>query len=1650
MDELEPNSAPSEVSAPESNPGTFDKVFPQVRQDAVDSAILEEKAKTFKRGSERSYSGFVSDAFVNTPTVSAVTGLWPNPYDPDPNFTSEKLSARLREETFKKLPEEYWDYFAGVSSDVQFDALMTRFTRIKEAKENLGVLGWSGFGMNFLAEVLDPISLSIGIASGGLLPRSISAAAGLKTTASQRAVNIAAGGGAGLAIEGIRSIGTPVSNEEYALAAGLGMLFGGAFGPIAANPATKDIADEMRDIGSRAVKEAEARIEEAARQAEIELNVPDPVKDLAEPPKEILEEVQKAVDPVVNKRVTARSEMAAKYEEAFGKPPPRRLSAKDIEARLPKKPDEPTAPVEPTTPVDPVNPVEPTAPVDPIEPPKKKPSKPKPVKYTPEQILEYDAMPSWFDDVYVEKKLTGIINRGKGDTTEVAILVEQAKRENKTIKEALWDLERRQAADAITARATAEHLAKEAKASQETAPAKYLDPHANSLVNILRTEGEQGFKDALKDLSLEELTIIAKNQRVSIDPKDPMGSLLESTIWRANNRMSAASGSFTRDDIPKKPQGRTPLRSWYSDKKPETMLETLNREAKEEKIKAAQGFDPFEFSIRVVFRREGEKGLREKLSKLTPEQALLVAKSQHISVNPDDAGNVIDQVVAGAIRREAHMQGAAAFDGGATYDRVIPPAVPSGSIPEPAVTTPSTKGEKASQNNASEIAALAGKPGVPLTEDELSRIGDVLRGMTPEEFEALEKNIEKVLGEADANPELKNLLSSVLGHFEDVKKVMADNRPPELLRDNPELALSEMPPQTPDSTVGARFVRMGEPFLDDPKWTAVTDDSVPRSASLSGSNWERYDMAGVLGMSANPLVRLFSPHLINESVGLAGHAINGKPAAMKAEQHFMKRMTEYNQVRRTAYDEWVQENQVSLRDRIFNSQRFYHEVSAYIRGIEDNPSEPVKRLGDHQKKLQREILDDLRDPGRVIGRPGEFPPVLGADDAEALDKYLMRQWKWDHFRNSIREFGLGTVEELFKHAIESAQPNINPSFLNRLAKGMVQNMHKNAVGLGDEFSMALGWKNTERFRELLTDGTNGVGLSADEADEYIRFLEGTMGNGKRKANMANLKNRVFLDEGAFIEFEHPRTSNITRLYLTDLMENDANALFTKYSRRASGRVALANTEVLHRTGEVLLKGIRSDSDYRNILNLTKKWAADNDLGDGEIIKGTQKAVEDMEWIYNRIIGRVDPQDLTDWARNLGRIRKIQTMRLLNQVGFAQLAEFGPAIGALGFASAFQHVPAIRRIVDDAGKSVLSNKLFAELETAAIGVERLHQIYFHSLEELTDVPFPTAPTRFGDRLDSGLDIGVRATYETSLMSFIQQTQERFTAAAVAEKFASMARRLNSGRPLRTGDTRRLSQLGLTPEETAQILDQFQHASTKDGVLFGKKLTALNLDKWDVQARANFEFALFRLVSKIIQRNDIGNSNRWMHGPLARSFLQFRGYGFTAFQNQLLYNIHMRDPTAVATFGVSMALAGLVRVGQIYILAQGRSDKQEYLEKNLSSYEIGKAAVSRAGFASILPMFADTGAVALGYQGQFNARSTQQPSDLIFGSPIISNFDSLIKGFGGVSKAIREGREMSQSEVRTLFSNLPGQNSIPFSFILSTMIKDLPAKSPYKQQ
>ncbi|MGN6552076.1 MAG: hypothetical protein ACTHJ3_19600 [Pararhizobium sp.] len=838
-------------------------------------------------------------------------------------------------------------------------------------------------------------------------------------------------------------------------------------------------------------------------------------------------------------------------------------------------------------------------------------------------------------------------------------------------------------------------------------------------------------------------------------------------------------------------------------------------------------------------------------------------------------------------------------------------------------------------------------------------------------------------------------------------------------------------------------------FLNDEAFQFVQHEDAPKSAFLRA----RGDLFAMLDKSKNPVTRLLAG-LVNDGTGKVGGAINAFAASEERAMFRDEWVSAFHRFYNPAAKEFLADNGGVL-GRARAELEFNRQVDTYIRdrsvAREQNYHKAVVRLGNQIAKLQADMLEMARNPfvrERLIGQA-----VKGFEEVRPDPHYMMRLWDPDRVVLATREYADGTLDDFVFGAMRSANPDVDEALLRRTAKGFAKAIISRAHGLDDVAVRALGAEDMQSLVEVLT--SNGV--SKADAEELLRSFRGNShADGKPihaqddGGRDARAKRRILLDESYRLSRPIRKDGTVDEegLGLDDLIVKDAAYAYTRYADNMAGLVALARFRLKDPvTGDMLVDGITSDGEFGKLIDIVRKRGAD------EVSKGhmTQREVDAdvqrLEFAYSAIRGRplsdVEKTDAGWWMRS---VRKFNFSRIMNQVGFAQVAEAGVTVGALGVKAAFSQVPALRRIMTEDGETVLKSGLGRDLEAwlGDVGTERLRHPTDYQFDEVTGLREEVG-RGWRAKADSLLHKANRVTSEVSGMTQANILLERWTAASIVQKFANMAAKGGKGM-----SEARLADLGLDKDMTSRIMRMFNEEGNFEytpSLITGRKVARAHFDAWnDKEAAEAFRRAVFRYGRQLIQKNDIGNMMKWMSNPAAKMLMQFRTFMVGAYGRQTLKALHFRDRQAAMAAIMTTAVAGAVYVLQSKLQAVGRSDAKQWLDNRLTWKNIGTAAFARAGYSSILPMLIDTGRFTVGADGLFShTRTTGQASNMIFGNPTSGGIDDLTQATRALA-GLFEDRPWSQQEARQVQRIMLYGNFLPVSAGINSLIGDLPLYAP----
>ncbi|RUT88018.1 hypothetical protein EOD14_08270 [Mesorhizobium sp. M7A.T.Ca.US.000.02.1.1] len=802
----------------------------------------------------------------------------------------------------------------------------------------------------------------------------------------------------------------------------------------------------------------------------------------------------------------------------------------------------------------------------------------------------------------------------------------------------------------------------------------------------------------------------------------------------------------------------------------------------------------------------------------------------------------------------------------------------------------------------------------------------------------------------------------------------------------------------------------------------------------------RFDVAGQLTTSENPRARLAGFAMFEESAGTKGHAVLDAPTSVRAVAMERKLMGNRNSVYQVALRDYVAEGSSLLNPlaRARKADEFHRAVNAFM--VDEHPSPDVSphivKAASARKQFYDAWAGELERafPGLSVKQKGFYSPkVADHNRISELDRLVDED----------------TMHKFIAESIRRAHGEIEDSLLKKMAKGYWANIRKAGYGIEDSIAGALGLGDKQAFKDAFKQSLKeSDGLADEDLDKVYDLFSGVVDETKKTSDgdkgVGYLKRRTVMkyDYAANVR---GKDGSMIPLKMDDLFIQDAEFLDHRYARTMSGRVAFADMKVRDPvTDELIFDGIRSEADLTKFKNWVREGFRQTGKPIAEVQSKMANAIENIDFGWKRINGIPVYGQEKAYAQWVRRFKTLQFIRLMSNMGLNQVQESWKVASMTGFRASMQQLPAIRRMVDETGRSIPKrDALLGELEhMTGIGLDGLVGKFDFRFAD--DRIGAGAASRLANGMDMALDWGQRMTAEVSLMRGIQDYQQKWAAKAVAQHLFDMARKTSvdwGGFDLtkRAGKGKeRLAAAGIGDEQAKLIFGSLLEHAERDG----KKLVSLGSNKWDPKAVTEFSYLINRYTDRLVQTNDVGGLAKWMSNPVASLFTQFRSFVLGAWSKSTLYAINHMDPRmAVALVGEMAFGTATFAVRQAPQLATDEG-YDKYFEETLDPVNLAKNGFARTATSSILPMLMDSALMWTPVGAQFgSARASGAPQDALFGAPAGNMVADAARFSKGVIRSTTEGREMAQSELRAGWSAFaPLGNFLPFSALFSHLIED----------
>ena len=785
-------------------------------------------------------------------------------------------------------------------------------------------------------------------------------------------------------------------------------------------------------------------------------------------------------------------------------------------------------------------------------------------------------------------------------------------------------------------------------------------------------------------------------------------------------------------------------------------------------------------------------------------------------------------------------------------------------------------------------------------------------------------------------------------------------------------------------------------------------------APKSSQGKVRVDMVGMLKQSQHPIVRRLAGALAEDGVGNADGSVLTRAASENVTHAMKTRMSLFYRKAEPAFRDWVRENGIPMWKRSFYREQFFEEVGHAVRRQKgfytDNAS--INKVADAMREVQKDLLRFAQEKG-----------VPGFENVMENSEYLMRVFNNRRLDQLTAKFGEGKMNRMVANSIMAGSRGIEYEDALDIASAYLKSIRSQKYQ-DFRLSRVFSEDQADTLEEILMDAGD---IPSDRIASIVASVRKPQGGGEGK--IARGKRRMKLDETyreTFIDADGVQHT----VGIEDFLDNNAERLMTLYTRQISGagfmEEALRPFKVTRLDGEEDLAAPSFDT----ILQHIRDTAHETGVTPAQL----QTEIDKLETLYKAVLG-IPLNKPSKTGEALRMVRDFNFVRVMNQVGFAQIAEIGNILGSAGFRATLQHVPAMRKIWSRAKDGKMSDELLDEIEVIwGIGTDRLRNVASNRMDDYGIYE----GAGFG-AVDNALQKAKQVTADVSLMAPVNMALQRMAGRAAIQRWMNDALGSN-------GITKsRMRAMGVSDEMADRIKSQMvNHVDAQEGML-GRSVKRLNIDEWDdAEAADVFIKAIDRWSRKIIQENDIGQMSKWMTTDLGKTMIQFRSFMIAAWTKQTLTGLHHRDMQTFMMWSTSVFFAGLSYTAQTYINSVGRDDQQDYLQERLNPSALGRSAFQRAGFATIVPGAVDSMAGIAGYEPVFAyGRTTGLASNALFGNPTTDLIDKSLRALqGGVASAMRDDYDFSQQDFRALTSVLPFQNAMGIRNIYQSLGQNLP--------
>lgn len=459
--------------------------------------------------------------------------------------------------------------------------------------------------------------------------------------------------------------------------------------------------------------------------------------------------------------------------------------------------------------------------------------------------------------------------------------------------------------------------------------------------------------------------------------------------------------------------------------------------------------------------------------------------------------------------------------------------------------------------------------------------------------------------------------------------------------------------------------------------------------------------------------------------------------------------------------------------------------------------------------------------------------------------------------------------------------------------------------------------------------------------------------------------------------------------LLDFIDHNPMAQLQSLSHQMAGRVALA------RSG-----GFRND------------FQIDAALDAARVDGATPHELEQLKFGLDFFSNRLNPARMEDNAA-MHTLRNFTFAARMGKLGISQMADIPQVVSTLGFSNMMVALGSFgRQLVDgsliftkDGNLNELGKQLTQDLPGTMGREHRLMNMIPEDAATGAAQDVGSGAMLYAQRFSAR---AAQFTGYVGLANAVNMALHRAVTPMLVEEMLTAIRKGES-----SISTARMADAGIPPEVATRIkkmLDKYDTGRKRGG--------RINWDQWEDQVAADlFTSAIHRATYQTLQKAMIGEQQTWLAtSPIGRLIGQFRRFGLTAAEKISMRNIGHQDANAYLMFTLGAAWASMLYVARVHMNAQGKENREEYIEEQLSGPRMARGVMMLWNASGILP-----DGMALG--------------DVIFGSTPMHGADpaaalGMIRDVAGAGRGVGDivRGEADGSTAARAVRIMPGGNSI----------------------